>query len=78
MYFKWWINGLLEWNCKGKISQLTEAHKEQLKSRHEQQPFDTAKEAKTYIEDKFGMSFHLHWIQKLLKKNFDFHTKKQD
>ena len=72
------INWLLNWEYKWKISQLTEANKEQLKSQHKDKPFDTAKEAKAYIKKEFGMTFHLHWVQKLLKKNFDFHTKKQD
>jgi transposase len=71
------IQGLLEWNYKGKQSQLTNEHKEQLKKRHEEKPFDTAKEAKQYIEEALGIEFHLHWVQKLLKKNFDCHTRKQ-
>ncbi len=71
------IKGLIEWGYEGKPSQLTEEHKAQLKERHTEKPFDTAKEAKYYIEEHFGMKFHLHWVQKLLKKNFDCHTKKQ-
>ena len=71
------VHKLLEWEYKGKQSQLTEAHKEQLKKRHEEKPFDTAKEAKHYIEEELGVEFHLHWVQKLLKKNFDCHTRKQ-
>ena len=71
------VEGLLEWHYKGKPSQLTEKHKSQLKKRHKEKPFDTAKEAKDYIEKEFGKIFHLHWVQKLLKKNFDCHTKKQ-
>lgn len=75
-YLSWWIKSLLEWNYKGKSSQLTKEHQALLKKRHNKQPFDTAKEARDYIENNFNLSFHLHWVQKLLKKNFDFHTKK--
>lgn len=71
------VQGLLKWGYEGKISQLTEAHKALLKKRHSEKPFGTAKEAKQYIEKHCGVVFHLHWVQKLLKKNFDFHTKKQ-
>ena len=42
---------------------------EQLKKRDKETPFDTAKEAKAYIKKEFGIDFHLHWVQKLLKKN---------
>jgi transposase len=77
MFFEKGANGLLEWGCKGKQSVLTDEHKQILKKRHKEKPFDTAKEAKEFIEKEFNIDFHLHWVQKLLKKNFDFRTKKQ-
>lgn len=70
------IQGLLTWNYKGRISILTEEQQKCLKQRHKIKPFDTAKEANQYIAQEFGLQFHLHWVQKLLKKNFDFHTRK--
>lgn len=77
-YFEQGVQGLIEWGYKGKSSQLTEEHKAQLKKRHKEKPFDTAKEAKQYITEHCGITFHLHWVQKLLKKNFDFHTRKHN
>ncbi len=68
---------MIEWEYKGKQSKLTEKHIEQLKKRHEEKPFDTAKEAKDFMKKELGIDFHLHWVQKLLKKNFNCHTKKQ-
>lgn len=72
------VSGLLKWEYKGKPSQLTEEHKAQLKKRHTEKPFDTSKEVKQYIEKHCGIKLHLHWVQKLLKKNFDFHTKRHN
>jgi transposase len=71
------IKELLKWNYKGKVSILTLEDKEKIIARNKEKPFNTAKEAKDYIEKHFGITFHLHWVQKLLKKNFDFHTKRQ-
>ena len=68
---------LLNWNCKGRVSVLTLANQEKIKDRNKEKPFDTAKEAKQYIKEEFGLDFHLHWVQKLLKKNFNCHTKPQ-
>jgi len=48
---------------------------EEIRQKNREKPFDTAKEAKAYIQEKYGLSFHLHYIQKLVKKNFIFHTK---
>lgn len=70
------IKKLLIWNYQGKVSVLTKEQQERLKQRHKIKPFDTAKEASQYMTQEFGLKFHLHWIQKLLKKNFDFRTKK--
>jgi transposase len=77
-YSKGGINELLKWNYKGKISTLSLKQQEILKKQNKKKPFDTAKEAKAFIEKKFGLNFHLHHVQKLLKKNFVYHTKKQN
>lgn len=78
IYKKWWIELLLSWEYKWKKSQLTEKQKEQLRARNKEKSFETAKEAKNYIEKEFWFKYHLHSVQKMLKKNFDFHTKKHD
>ena len=66
------IEWLLSWECKGKISQLTEKQKEQLKTRNDEVPFKTAKEAMNYIENQFWFKYHLHSVQKMLKKTLTF------
>lgn len=43
-----------------------------LKSRNKEKPFETAKECKHFIEKEFGIEYHLHSVQKLLKKNFTY------
>jgi len=70
------IDTLLKWNKQGRKSVMTVAEQEILKQRNAKQPFNTAKEAKEFIEQEFGYKWHLHWVQKLLKKNFDFRTNK--
>lgn len=62
-------SGLLKWECKGRISKLSKEGHEKLKERDKEKPFDTAKEAKQYIDKEFGINFHVHWVQKILKKN---------
>jgi len=78
IYTKKGISGLMEWGYEGRVSVITEEHKRKLQERNKEKPFDTAKEAKQYIKEELGLDFHLHWVQKLLKKNFDCHTKNQD
>jgi transposase len=70
------LKSLLDWKCKGRLSILTMADQDKIRARHAEKPFETAKEAKDFIQQEFGINWHLHWIQKLLKKNFDFHTRK--
>ena len=70
------VEGLLEWKYSGKVSILTHQHQKELQERNKEKPFETAKEAKQYIKDTYNIDFHLHWVQKLLKKNFNCHTKK--
>ena len=71
------IEQLLNWEYKWKESLLTKAQISELKEKNKEKPFSAAKEVKQYIEKHFNLNFHLHWVQKLLKKNFDCHTKKQ-
>jgi transposase len=78
LYKRKGLEGLLQWNYSGKISVLTVSDLDQLAKRNEEQPFEKASEAKAYIKSEFGVDFHLHWVQKILKKNFNLHTKKQD
>ena len=75
LYFEKWLDGLLARNYKGKPPILTEEQLKELSKKNKENPFDTAKEAKTYIEEKYKIKFHLHRVQKLLKKNFDFPTR---
>ncbi len=75
-YFEEGLTALLTWKYKGKVSILTFENQEELKKINSEKPFDTAKEAKAYIKEHFQIDWHLHWVQKLLKKNFDFHIKK--
>jgi transposase len=77
LYLEKGLKELLQWEYKGKISILTLEHQKQLRERNKEKPFDTAAEAKTYIEENFGIKFHLHWVQKIMKKNFSLHSRKQ-
>ena len=78
LYRKQGLKKLLEWKYKGKVSILTQDNLKQLSQRNEQQAFEKASEAKAYIKEEFGINFHLHWVQKILKKNFNLHIKKQN
>ncbi len=72
------IKWLLSWWYFWKEAKLTEIQVEQLKARNNETPFDTAKEAKNYIEQSFWLIYNVNRVQRMLKKNFDFHTKKHD
>ena len=72
------VEGLLQWEYKGRVSVLTLEDQQKIKDRNKQKAFGTAKEAKAFIKKEFGIDWHLHWVQKLLKKNFDFRAKNQD
>ena len=74
-YSDGWIMRLLAWNYEGKVSVFTTEIMEDIREKNKVKPFDTAKEAKRYIKEKYNMDFHLHYIQKLIKKNFIFHIK---
>ncbi|MBN2892942.1 MAG: helix-turn-helix domain-containing protein [Bacteroidales bacterium] len=77
LYRKGGLVRLLQWNYKGKISVLTIEQLKQLEERNEQKPFEKAAEAKEYIKSEFSIDYHLHWVQKILKKNFNLHSKKR-
>lgn len=77
LYLKDGLEALLKWDYKGKVSILTLSHQEQLRERNKEKQFDTAAEARAYIEENFGIHFHLHLVQKIIKKNFSLHSKKQ-
>lgn len=70
------IEGLLKWENKGRPSTLTVEQIEILKERNKEKPFENANEAKDFIEQNFGHAFHLHHVQKLLKKNLICRTKR--
>ncbi len=70
------LQGLLQWNYEGKTSILTVKQQEELKKRNLEKPFEKAAEAQDYIKQHFGIDFHLHWVQKLMKKNFNLHSRK--
>ena len=70
------LPALLQWNYEGRTSILTVKQQEELKKRNSEKPFEKAAEAQDYIKKNFGIDFHLHWVQKLMKKNFSLHTKK--
>ncbi|MEA3317145.1 MAG: helix-turn-helix domain-containing protein [Bacteroidota bacterium] len=72
------LKNLLQWHYKGKISILKSNELEELKQRNFSQPFKTASEAKKYIKEHYGIDFHLHWVQAILRKNFNLHSKKTD
>jgi len=75
-YKKGGVDELLKWDYKGRISILSKEDQEKIRVRNNKKPFDTAKEAKAYIKEQFGIDWHLHWVQKLLKKSFNCHTSK--
>ena len=74
-YIEWWINNLLNWDYKWKIPVLSLDQLEILKKRNKEKPFETAKECKYFIEKNFGFEYHLHSVQKILKKNFTYLSK---
>ena len=78
IYKKGGISDLLHWNYEGRVSLLSLEDQKKIKARNREKPFDTGKEAKAYILKEFGVDWHLHSVQKLLKKSFNFRTKKQN
>ena len=76
-YVKHGIDGVLNWEYRGRPPLLTETQLETIRQRNHERPFDHAAEAVQFIETRFGITYHVSWVQKLLKKNWDCHTKKQ-
>lgn len=76
IYLKEGINSLLQWNYEGRPSILSIEMQQKIKARNAIKPFDKASEAQLYIKEEFDIDYHLHWVQKLLKKNFNLHIKK--
>jgi len=62
------LKELLGWNYYGKTPRLTKEQKETLKDRMRHNGFIKAQEAKDFIEKRFGVIYHLHYVQRLLKK----------
>ena len=77
-YSKNGIDGILAWGYKGRQSFLSDEQLEIIRQRNIEKPFDTASEAVDFIEEQFGIKYNLSWVQKLLKKNWVCHTKKQN
>jgi len=65
------LQGLLRWDYKGRPSRLSEGEISRLKEQHRKEPFRTARDAKEFIKKEFGIDFHLHWVQKLLKRTLN-------
>ena len=76
LYKEGGIERLLQWNYQGKISILTQDNLKRLEERNQEAPFERASEAKAFIKEEFGIDFHLHWVQKILKKKLQFTFKK--
>lgn len=69
------LEELLKWKYLGNRARMTLDQQQQLQQRNKQQPFTSAKQAKEYMKKELGLEYHLHWIHKLLKRNFAGHTK---
>jgi transposase len=76
-YVKNGVDGILTWEYGGRPPLLTETQLETIRQRNHARPFDHAAEAVQFIETRFGVTYHVSWVQKLLKKNWGCHTKKQ-
>ncbi len=72
------ISGLLDLHYKGRKSLLSKKQIQILKKESKNGSFKTAKQAKKFIEDNFGVSYHLHHVQLLLKKGFNSPLRKQE
>ncbi len=65
------IEALLYNGNKGRVSRLTKEQLRILQEINEKQGFKKALDAKIYIKEKFGIDYHLHWVQELVKRNFE-------
>jgi transposase len=72
------VDGILTWGYGGRQSCLTDVQLELIRQRNKDLPFDNAAEVVAFIETEFGVTYNVSWVQKLLKKNWVCHTKKQN
>lgn len=75
LYKEGGLDKVLSFNYKGGQSKLTNEQLVQIKNKIEKEGFAYAKEVKQYINSEFNISYHLHHIQKLLKKKFNLPLK---
>ena len=68
------IGGLLTLRYRGRIPLLSKEQLEEL--RKKKSGFKIAKQAKKYIEEKFGIIYNSNYVQELLKKNFTYPLRK--
>ena len=78
IYKKGGISTLLTLSYKGGVSKLNESQLSELREEASKGSFVIAKDIKQYIEEKFGLVYHLSHVQKLSKKNFTYPLNIQD
>lgn len=71
-----WINKLLGRNYIWRKKLLSQQQIDSIQKRHKSDPFVTARQCQHYIQENFGIEYHLHRVQKLIKNNFKTPTKK--
>jgi transposase len=69
------IEGLVSWNYNWKDALLSSEQIEIIEKRIREKPFETAKECVHFIQENFWIKYHLHSMQKILKKNFNYHSR---
>lgn len=67
-YNIWWINELLRTNNKWKPWKLWEKELDEIREKNKSKWFNTAIEAKKYIEDNFWIKYCLSNVRNILKK----------
>lgn len=75
VYRNEWIQALVNRNYSGKQALLSLEQIEIIKTRVKEKPFRTAKECVHFIKENFWIEYHLHSMQKILKKNFIYHSR---
>ena len=65
------IEALLYSGNKGRVSQLTKEQLTILREINEKKGFKKALDAKNHIKKNFDIDYHLHWVQELVKRNFE-------
>ncbi len=69
LFIKGGINTLLELKYTPTKSKMSKAQIEIVRKESKKGTFTFAKDVKKYIEQSFGIKYHVHHIPKLLKKN---------